>query len=423
MSKLSTTRDETAPRPGETKGPIPNPSLVKFLRVALSVVVFLMLFAGLEGAARIHQYYKMGGLPTYKPRHLVDFYRFYRVNPDYRSATVRVNTTGFRNDHEVAREKPRGTVRIIMMGGSTVWGEDSGPPSPVKIDNRETIAAHLQRILNARAKARGVPVHVEVLNAGVVGYRLFQSLNYFIQYIARFNPDLVIAMDGHNDLDALQMGVDFYHHRNEPLVARAVNAPTFLDLLRWAIKFAEDHSVFVRKVYDSLGQMANRWGLDRERRNVTMRQVTEAEIEEFLHEYEATVRRFDASVRIAGARVLFSLQPELRGERQKRLTPEETTLNQYWSRYAWLHTEARDRLLARMQEVARSYGVWFEDVSDVFKAEPAQVYIDYAHLSNRGAEVMAQRLADLTESLVLQINRRVQTDLPQGATHRSVGTL
>jgi len=376
---------------------------VRLLRVALALFMAAVLFAALEGATRIHQGYKMGGLPTYKPRHLIDFYRFYRVNPEYRSRTVRVNAAGFRNDQEVTREKPKNVIRIVTTGGSTVWGEDApDSPVPIEIDNKETIAAHLERILNMRASARGATCRVEVLNAGVVGYRLFQNLAYFNQYVGGFHPDLVIAMDGHNDLDALQMGIGFYHHKNEPLVERAVNRPTFLDLLRWDIKYAEDRSVFIRKAYDRLGQAVNRWGLGRERGKVFAREVTELELEGFLREYEATVRRFDASVRIAGARALFTVQPELLGESYKPLTHEEMRLQEKWAFYSLLHNAARDRLIAMMQEVKHRYGIWFEDVSDVFAAEAAQVYIDYAHFSSRGAEVMAQHLADLTERVVFR---------------------
>jgi lysophospholipase L1-like esterase len=297
----------------------------------------------------------------------------------------------------MTREKPKGVVRVVVMGGSTVWGEDWNGQ---KIDNRDTIAAHLETTLNARASARGSKVRVQVINAGVVGYLLYQNLIYFDHYIARFAPDLVIAMDGHNDLDALLTGVQPYHHRNEPFFERAVNNPSFLDLLWWTLRYAENKSLFVRKASSNVSKMVNRWAVAKWYRGLGERRVTEPEIEEWLREYVTVIRRFDASVRIAGARVLFAVQPEALGERYKRLTSEEVRIQQDWSVYSWLHTTVRDQLIGRLKEIAHRNEIWFEDVSDVFKDEPAQVYLDYTHLTSRGAQVMARRLADLVESVV-----------------------
>lgn len=55
----------------------------------------------------------------------------------------------------------------------------------------------------------------------------------------------------------------------------------------------------------------------------------------------------------------------------------------------------RDRLVDRMKETAAGHGVWFSDISDVFKDEKAQVYLDDTHLTSRGAEIVAERPADL----------------------------
>lgn len=367
-----------------------------FLKVSLGLVV---LFVLIEGATWAHHLYTMReALPAYKPRHVVDFYRFYRVNPDYRTATVLINTAGFRNDEEITRDKPINVKRIVMMGGSTVWGEHAHHPFSGDIDNWETIAGHLERILNARAEARHEKTKVQVLNAGTVGYLLFQNLIYFNHYIAGFQPDLVIAMDGHNDLDALQLQIEPYRHRNESPIARAVNEPTVSDVIRQVMKFGEDRSLFVRKASNKIRELASRHALEGGYKKRFERTPSQPELQRWLDDYEATVRRFDASARIAGARALFVVQAEAAGERHKALIPEEVRIRDYWSYYTRLHTEARDRLIDRMKQVSDHHGVWFHDISHVFKDEKAQVYLDYTHLTSRGAEIVAERLADLIEA-------------------------
>jgi hypothetical protein len=368
-------------------------------RWARHILVLVLLFGVAEVATRVDHYMKLGALPTYKPRHVLDFYRFYRVNPEYRSRTVRVASAGFRNDEEVTAEKPPNVVRIVTMGGSTVWGEDGAYPPYPAIDNSQTIAAHLERVLSAEATRRQAPFRVQVLNAGVVGYCLYQNLDYFNHRLAEFRPDLVIAIDGHNDLDALILGIPQYRHRNEAPLERALNHPTLFDVLRFGIKYAEQRSLFVRKAHSRLGQAVSEWALQRERSELGEKRASDLEVETWLNEYVDTVRRLDASVRIAGAHVLFAVQPELAGERQKPLTAVEVKMREYWGGQ-WLHTEVRDRLIARMHEAADRYGIWFEDVSDVFRGTADQTYIDYTHLNDLGASLMAKRLGKVVEGHV-----------------------
>jgi len=364
--------------------------------------VVILAFVLVEGAARVHQHYKMGDLTTYKPRHLVDFYRFYRVNPEYRSATVRVNQAGFRDDEEITTAKPGNVVRVVMMGGSTVWGENGlsqfGDVS--SIDNRDTMAAHLETILNKRAADRHSKIHVQVINAGVVGYLLFQEEIYFSTGITDYKPDLVIAMDGHNDLDALQLGVPLYRHRNDGTFDREMNHPLAFDLYREALRYGESKSIFVRKVSGKVTEYLNQMAVNAMAGRFTT-PPAEPEITRWLDAYASTVRRFDAAAHIASTPILFTIQNEMAGEHFKPLTAEETVMHdKTYVNYRWLHTAMRDRLIAEMRTLQEQHGIWFSDVTDAFKDDRGQAYIDYTHLSGHGAEVMAGRLANLVEAEV-----------------------
>ncbi len=369
-------------------------------RALKAILVILVLALSAEGLTWLQQYAKAGFLPTYKPRHLIDFYRFYRVNPEYRSPTVRVNAAGFRNDEEITREKPANVVRIVMMGGSTVWGEDAGQPFSGTIDNRDTIAAQLETALNDRAGNRHSPTKVQVINAGVVGYMLFQEVAYFADYVADFKPDLVIAMDGHNDLDALQLGVPLYRHRNDALFDHEMNDPSALDVFRQILRYAEQKSLFVRKVSSKASEWMSQIALSAPWRRRFETPPEEPRIQSWLRAYESTARRFDAAARIADASVLFVVQLEVVGERIKPLTVDEVRMREHWAYYRWLHTTMRDRLIGRLREASARYGLWFEDVTDAFRDERQQAYLDYTHLTRRGARVMAERLADLIEAEV-----------------------
>lgn len=390
---------DSAPVQNSNNGSRPDGTAAPRRRLGRCLKVGLILIAAalaVEGATRLQQYLKMGSLLTYVPRHQVDFYRFYRVNPDYRTPTIRVDQAGFRNDEEIARDKPDNVVRVVMMGGSTVWGED-GPGPLGTIDNRDTIAAHLEKILNERAAARGSMLKIQVINAGVVGYMLFQEEIYFSTYITDFKPDLVIAMDGHNDLDALQLGLPLYRHRNDPPFDRELNRPLAFDLWREFLRYTESKSLFVRKISSQITGWMNQLALSVWQSKFE-HPPQEAQIVRWLDAYGSTVRRFNASAHIANAPILFTIQLEVAGESQKPLTPAEAEMHDHtYAYYRSLHTTMRDRLIARMRELQAQHGIWFTDVTDAFRDERQQAYIDYTHLSSLGAATMAKRLASVVE--------------------------
>ena len=77
--------------------------------------------------------------------------------------------------------------RVIILGGSTVEGDGAE-------DISSNLASHLKKRLSKRIS------NIEVINAGVGGYRSRQQLLYYITELYLYNPDLVIFYDGWNDL-------------------------------------------------------------------------------------------------------------------------------------------------------------------------------------------------------------------------------
>ena len=85
------------------------------------------------------------------------------------------------------KEKPDDLYRVIILGGSTVEGDGAE-------DISSNLASHLKKRLSKRIS------NIEVINAGVGGYRSRQQLLYYITELYLYNPDLVIFYDGWNDL-------------------------------------------------------------------------------------------------------------------------------------------------------------------------------------------------------------------------------
>lgn len=98
----------------------------------------------------------------------------------FRNATLAINSHGFRG-REVTVAKPNGTVRVVGLGDSVMfgWGVNQGRDYLSQLEKR------------LQEEARGGH-RVEVLNFAVPGYNTVMEVETFKRKALRFEPDLVI---------------------------------------------------------------------------------------------------------------------------------------------------------------------------------------------------------------------------------------
>ncbi len=108
---------------------------------------------------------------------------------------IHINHEGFRGP-EVAVQKAPGVLRIMAVGSSTTF-------DPSVTSDAATWPARLQFWLN-----QVLPGHsVEVINAGVPGYQVIEDLIRLEAELYRYEPDVIVLYEGHNDLfGALRRG-------------------------------------------------------------------------------------------------------------------------------------------------------------------------------------------------------------------------
>lgn len=98
--------------------------------------------------------------------------------------------SGYRNEDGLkifrSREKPDKTYRIIIAGGSVVYGSEP--------DN--TISSNLEKLLQKKFPGK----KIEVLNAGVPAYVIEQEFILIQLALQYYEPDMIISLDGYNDL-------------------------------------------------------------------------------------------------------------------------------------------------------------------------------------------------------------------------------
>lgn len=101
-----------------------------------------------------------------------------------------INMQGF-NDSEFALEKPRGVVRIAMLGDSITQGS--------YVPARDNFSEKLESLLNERARMRRIPTRYEVMNFGVGGYNLAAEVETLKEKVLPYEPDIVVLNMFSND--------------------------------------------------------------------------------------------------------------------------------------------------------------------------------------------------------------------------------
>ncbi len=100
----------------------------------------------------------------------------YRLVPLLRDRNIQTNSHGLR-DRERDWIKPAGIKRLLGIGDSFTFGYE--------VSLEDCYLKQLEGLLNNDKK------EWDVVNAGVVGYNMWQYLTYFKHYGYRYNPDLI----------------------------------------------------------------------------------------------------------------------------------------------------------------------------------------------------------------------------------------
>ncbi len=108
------------------------------------------------------------------------------VIPDVPGTHLPTNERGLRDDPVVV-PKPASVVRVLALGDSTVFG--------FGVRREESFVERLEALLNQR----GGVGRYEVVNAGVPGYSVFNSLQYLRREGIQLEPDLILFQSNFND--------------------------------------------------------------------------------------------------------------------------------------------------------------------------------------------------------------------------------
>ncbi len=378
----------------------PNGTLPRWKKVLFSVVLFVGVLALLEGVAHIYLRITRGYDGEHLYQYVFDPYKNFLPTPNFVDTRgIRHNAQGFRRSEDVPREKPPGTYRVFLMGGSTAYGLGGLWPHLQEdyavLDNSETIDAYLESILQAALPDR----RVEVINAAITSTWTHHSLIYINQAILGFDPDMILLLDGFNDSYHTDPRHDQFASYWYNLPSRVIMGEPSLYALAYANGwwlFRRSALVHVlgrglRVVKLALKGRPQQTPVDVEQELAGLSQV-------FPRNALAMHRRIGLILKDEGVVPVFMLQPLLALERDKQMPDVEGQLfefniESYRPNYeAFIH-QARDTVSAYERAMAEEIGAEFIDLTRIFRQESGQIYTDYAHLTPDGNALLARHVA------------------------------
>jgi lysophospholipase L1-like esterase len=296
------------------------------------------------------------------------------------------------------------------MGGSTAYGTGGlwphiEPQYPV-LDNSETIDAFLERRL-----AEKIPkLNIEVINAAIASTWTHHHLIYLNQTILKYDPDMVLFLDGYNDFFQSKSGHDqfasyAYNERSRIIMGE----PTLYALIymnTWWIfrKSALAQVTFrgLRTVKRLVTRRPAQPPLDVDERVTGFRQV-------FRDNALEMIERIGLILRSEGVVPVFMLQPMLVLERDRlHLTTErgrelfEFNIASYRPRYEDYALRVVPIIREMERKTVERVGGEFIDLTTVFKDVEGQVYTDYVHLTPYGNSIVARHVADRIIPLIAE---------------------
>jgi lysophospholipase L1-like esterase len=395
---------------------------ITLLRIVFCVVVFL---ATLEALTRLDDHLQYGapfwGVYDFSLITMRDQYGIIG-RPNGRYTRWKVNNWGFRGP------APRSdTIRIVTLGASETFGiaEDDNREYPRQLEER------LNQALGTRS--------VEVINLGMPGSQLYQTVHRLPQIMDQYHPDFVTLYS--NPL------VYLYLIRPTQIAAAVVGPPPTL-WLRLRGKMVREIHPWVPSRWLALSQ--NIW---RKIRYPDLRQFRiEGRIEELTaRSVPAPVliwwrrREIDALVRdnrlrpvsripdetvgmfrsdlvtlveffqTRGVPVLLATHAQRFGD---RVSPGEEGWLVYWrSFYPELQEDGFLDLERRMnqavRDVAREHGAVLVDAAPQVPPGP-RYFVDFVHFTNEGADRMAALFAEkLTPLIKPHLKSRLKDDRTQ----------
>ncbi|MCC6711071.1 MAG: SGNH/GDSL hydrolase family protein [Candidatus Pacebacteria bacterium] len=295
------------------------------------------------------------------------------ANSNQDNGVIKTNSLGYRDEEFGKKEKE--SIRIVLLGGSSVWGQGS-------TSNETTIAGYLEEKLNKYFTGK----KVEVLNLGQPGYVSTQEFLMWRELVD-YEPDLVIHYGVFNDIYAGMIGrpnsnlagINEQILTSEKMaVVASLIKEEFYNLLSRSKAFNYFEFQFKRKFSKvNLNQ-------------TDLTSLTEENLLVSINEYLKNVGFIEELSKKEDIPVLFVFQPSI-FLGKKTLTEEEIFVVDSFEKNYPTAKEFFEKSYKQLQEnfLLKDNVI---DGSGFYDEYENNLYIDHVHTSDEGYKIVAEKL-------------------------------
>ncbi len=319
-----------------------------------------------------------------------------------------INEESFKDFDDVPQDKPADEYRVLVTGGSVVYGRGPVPPSDAVADYYEvtfrwTIPHLMEQLLNAdprvREKIQGKKVRV--INAGVPGYVYQNNLMRYLAKLRLFHPDAVVALDGANEVHTVARPLKDWNYFTEGPYFEVVtdvmdmSRKGFMNYLTlWLKRNTYFFTWLAIRKGEGPGTIMEDRGFAAHPQDATPEMIAYrdsniaqvADIAAIYHKVLETDR----------VPHVFALQPMFRNCKKKR-TPMEEKIEQITGMQKigfYDAAQTYDALVDKIKKRTREIGFEVADLTGFYDDVTEWVFTDWCHLTNGANYILAKELAN-----------------------------
>lgn len=326
-----------------------------------------------------------------------NYYRVYEHFPGFKEGKdgkywIVINKNGFRRTEDVSKIKPENTFRAFFLGGSAAHGTSSGPGFPLRhIYPDETVDAYLEKMLSKEHPG----YNIEIINAAVTGYQVFQHTQYILTELLDYDPDLIIFFDGANDHYGNNPDFDYYLDFRYQFWKSRLQEPSISGLIDYMILGLSKYSALARGYFSWKSQrdaVNNNDKIDMFKtykdKNQLIHEHKLCAKKQFLRAIDINLlllKHYDIDAIVCLQPVVFLRNKDLLAQEEIDFMPEVD------DRFEILYPVVK----YEVESLTDKYNVSFIDMMPVFNSglhKKEQLFIDFYHLSPEGSKLAAEAI-------------------------------
>ncbi len=325
------------------------------------------------------------------------------------------NNAGFRDPRDIAVKKPDDEFRIFLTGGSTAFGLGSaGSAASITgayyLEQRETVSHVIEKILNAKAPLPGK--NIRVYNTAVWGHAYQHDLLRYLTKLRRYSPDLVVSLDGVNEIHPVSIPVDdwdYFSQGQYSAILKQIFSFEWAGLSSYLTLWLKNNTFLMtlfwrgNDVFQNLegearfhkGSLFHSFGLTPEKDRMKQEQRQEM-ITENMTVVNKVIQDYHNALLTDGVPHIFALQPMLYASKKARHAIEKQIEGEkdHQVYYEMDTGHLYSYMIRRILDNSKERGIHAVNFADYFNDTDQWVFTDWCHLTAGANYLIGKEIAN-----------------------------